>query len=664
MKTLSIIIPAFNAEQTIDSCLESVLSQGLIDYEIIVVDDASTDRTLEIAECYKIRHDHIKILTHKKNKGPGEARNTALKNSDATYVFFLDSDDNLVKNSLSDLIKGAEESNADMVVFNYNIINPDGTLIKTTKFKNHFFTNAQKVLINILKEGSYGSGILCNKLYKKSIITKHHIKFPKRVYYEDMAFVFHYISVSKRILIYENTIYNYVQRTGSISNLIRSKNISDNQKIIRRIKRRLIKLNLFRKNRNEWNCFYIRRNCNYMISKIKQITEEDRLSDKILHKHLLSLNQRIITNNIEKLKADYLVYLGDYYHGNPPFHKKSYVKKRKRNFQQQPLVSYIMPVWNREDFLPEAIQSVLIQTYRNIELLIIDDASTDDSFQIMKDFAQKDHRIRIYRNENNQGNVKSRNILISESKGDLIAFIDSDDYIHPQKTELQVEFLQKNPHYGAVGSYAYLFSKSTKEICKSPEKYEDIFIGCFDQVPMIGGTMMISKSTMSKFNLSFDDQLVVAPDYYMTTQLVKFSKVANLPIPLYYYRIHEKSISGTKNELQIQTIFSARKQLLQFISGREINDKEQILFKRFLRFPSKFDGNLKILFQLIIDIKHNVKNLPTNYHFLNDKLNDKLINVIKKNRKRIRGNVGLRNQIDQLRFKPLTQLVIRLILFK
>ena len=96
-----------------------------------------------------------------------------------------------------------------------------------------------------------------------------------------------------------------------------------------------------------------------------------------------------------------------------------------------PKISVIIPVYNVEKYLAECIESILNQTFNDIEILIIDDCSTDNSYKIMEEYAKKDSRIVLYHNENNVGVSKTRNIGLDNAKGEYIAFVDSDDYVAP-----------------------------------------------------------------------------------------------------------------------------------------------------------------------------------------------------------------------------------------
>src|SRR5262245_27160007 len=116
-----------------------------------------------------------------------------------------------------------------------------------------------------------------------------------------------------------------------------------------------------------------------------------------------------------------------------------------------PKVSVVMPVYNREKYVGKAIESVLTQTFTNFELLVIDDGSTDRSRAIVQSYV--DARIRLFCNDANEGIPKTRNKAIALARGEYIAFVDSDDWVYPERLAKQVAFLDRHGDYVAVGTW-------------------------------------------------------------------------------------------------------------------------------------------------------------------------------------------------------------------
>lgn len=164
------------------------------------------------------------------------------------------------------------------------------------------------------------------------------------------------------------------------------------------------------------------------------------------------------------------------------------------------LVSIIMPAYNSEKYIYEAIESALYQTYRNWELIIVDDCSKDKTFEIIKKVSDKNSKIKIFRNKNNRGVTFSRNFALSQSKGEYIAFLDSDDLWLEKKLEKQLELMEKNKCFFAISSYMQIDENGEKinEI-KSPLKleYKDALrgnkIGCL--------TVLINRREIGNFKM-------------------------------------------------------------------------------------------------------------------------------------------------------------------
>lgn len=167
----------------------------------------------------------------------------------------------------------------------------------------------------------------------------------------------------------------------------------------------------------------------------------------------------------------------------------------------KPLVSIITPVYNAERFLSETIKSVQEQTYKNWELLLVDDCSKDNSAKIIKEFKKNDDRIKHIKLEKNSGASISRNIGIKNAKGRFIAFVDSDDLWEPEKLEIQINYmLEKNLGF-TFTSYRYMKENGVKtnKVAKAPLKInyngllKNTIIGC--------STVVIDKDIIGEFEM-------------------------------------------------------------------------------------------------------------------------------------------------------------------
>lgn len=226
-----------------------------------------------------------------------------------------------------------------------------------------------------------------------------------------------------------------------------------------------------------------------------------------------------------------------------------------------PLVSVIMPVLNSASYLKLAIDSILSQTYENIELLIVDDGSTDKSIEIIRSINSS--KIRFFQNEKNIGVSATRNKMIDLSKGKYIALMDSDDISPKYRIQKQVDFLEKNIQYGLIGGHYERFSDDG--FFKKCKVHKHSLIQEENQVKLnfLGSiaapTAMFRSSVVKINNLYFDVNLKIAEDYDFWRKIGLFTKVTNIDEVLIYYRKHSNNTMNKKELAYIHTVIAIRK---------------------------------------------------------------------------------------------------------
>lgn len=207
-----------------------------------------------------------------------------------------------------------------------------------------------------------------------------------------------------------------------------------------------------------------------------------------------------------------------------------------------------MPCHNGEKFIAFSILSVLQQTYKNLELIIVDDNSTDNSLQIIHDFARKDERIRIFAKGINQGAGQARNLGIDKAQGRFIAFLDCDDEWLPQKLELQIKYMTENNigfcwcHYDVMNEAGMVLytQKCLTQMNYLELLYKKSTIGC---LTAIYDTTYFQKQIMPEIRMR--------QDYALWLKLLKIAeekniKVGGLAEVLAIYRIYPRSLSSNK----------------------------------------------------------------------------------------------------------------------
>tara|TARA_X000001036_G_scaffold432048_1_gene467339 strand:+ start:3558 stop:4235 length:678 start_codon:yes stop_codon:yes gene_type:complete len=193
-------------------------------------------------------------------------------------------------------------------------------------------------------------------------------------------------------------------------------------------------------------------------------------------------------------------------------------------------ISIIMGVFNSEETLKNSIESILDQSFRDFEFLILDDCSTDNSFEIADIYRKKDERIKLYRNHENLGLTKSLNILIENSKSDYIARQDSDDVSRNKRLEAQLSFIKK---FKLDGCTTKAISQQTGKILhkianKFPPKVTIKY-----KNPFIHGSLLILKKTLDEVGC-YDENFIYAQDYKLMSEVLKNGSSIKIMNDIFY----------------------------------------------------------------------------------------------------------------------------------
>lgn len=216
MKKMSIIVPVYNTQIYLESCVDSILAQTINDIEIILVDDGSSDKCGVICDEYALKDSRIKVI-HKENGGLSDARNAGIEIAEGKYVGFVDSDDFIHPNMYEIMLEYAEKENADIVQTEFRYF-PDGLEPDQNEIECAAFPSVTELATERLKNFYTSKVVLhstvCNKIYRREIFDI--IRFPVGQYYEDSAILLWTIEKAKIITIIPERLYYYRQRTGSI----------------------------------------------------------------------------------------------------------------------------------------------------------------------------------------------------------------------------------------------------------------------------------------------------------------------------------------------------------------------------------------------------------------------------------------------------------------
>lgn len=232
---------------------------------------------------------------------------------------------------------------------------------------------------------------------------------------------------------------------------------------------------------------------------------------------------------------------------------------KKSSDQKNPEISVIMPVFNSERFLGLSIDSILNQSHPSLELIIINDGSTDESEKIITSF--NDKRIVYLKNHENLKIAKSLNIAISHAKGKYIARMDADDIAHPDRLKIQFDFMEANAHVDACGSWITAFdTNGDHRLIKYPIQHEEIKIRLIFECPIAHPTVF-AKSKFFKENI-YEELYIPAEDYKLWSDAIEKHRFHNIPAPLLSYRIHSDQTSHKQYNTQGEIADSIRNEIL------------------------------------------------------------------------------------------------------
>jgi glycosyltransferase involved in cell wall biosynthesis len=217
-----------------------------------------------------------------------------------------------------------------------------------------------------------------------------------------------------------------------------------------------------------------------------------------------------------------------------------------------PLVTVLMPIYNGEAFVADALESILEQTFRDFEFPIIDDGSTDESVKIIERYA--DPRIRLVCNDERVALIRTLNRGLELARGKYIARMDADDVSLPERLERQVAFMEANPAIGACGTWATTIGDGDGSEWRYPEGADDIRCRLLFHTAIVHPSVCIRRDAFARHHFQFDEAYLHAEDYELWCRISEVVPLANLGSVLLRYRIHAASVSRQHQAVQEATM--------------------------------------------------------------------------------------------------------------
>ena len=214
MPKFSLIVPVYKVEEYLPKCIESVLAQKHQDFELLLIDDGSPDNCGRICDEYAAKYPEKILAVHQPNGGAGAARNHGIRLSKGEYILFLDSDDSISEDLLSDLASVIEQNPVDLILYGARVIKDE----KETGQLHEDVPTEQVIRVKEHPKLYFGVMAPWNRAYKKTLFTENGIDFATKVWYEDIRVVTKILAVSRTAYRLPKPYYRYIQREGSAMN--------------------------------------------------------------------------------------------------------------------------------------------------------------------------------------------------------------------------------------------------------------------------------------------------------------------------------------------------------------------------------------------------------------------------------------------------------------
>lgn len=561
---ISIIVPIYNKEDYLPQCLDSIINQSYTNFEVLLVNDGSTDSSGIICQEYAERDSRFRYI-EKENGGVSSARNLGLERSEGAYITFIDSDDWVEFNYLEVLYNALRENNADVAISSYKSYYLDG------KFYLRVYSSQEEEFLRIGKRNrdvfleefpklgklNHDFHCIASKLFKRELLESQ--KFDESINYgEDLYFFFNLYLKMQSIIYVKEATYIYRQHGTNITlNFTESlalQEIQIHEQILKSAESQGIAT------------FYYLEKLKYLVSlRIEQFPYSDAIK------------------NYETIVSEF----------------------ENRVTYPQPLISLIVPIYNVANYLGLCLDSITKQTYSNIEILLINYGSSDGSKEICQEFVNRDRRFHYFEREN--GDLSdARNVGIIHSQGEFISFIDSDDWIDPTYVEDLYKAALLNDSEVVVSNY--------KEFHNEQNVYLIHFFDDYYERNYIGEELIQQLPFLERKDLSFTTSWGILFSRRLF-ECISFPKGKNIEDTrtnyrlfaesyhstyihksLYNYRVGLDSISGNINEKLLIDVFECLTERMAIYAMKDWNvteEKKNILSNLQMRYQQAKEAGLE-----------------------------------------------------------------------
>lgn len=558
---ISVIVPIYNVENYLRQCLDSVLGQTFKNFEVLLVNDGSSDSSGDICREY-VEKDSRFHYFEKENGGLSDARNYGIERAQGEYLTFIDSDDFVNEKHLENLFLASRLTNADITIGGFSRFENGTFWLYQDYFSSDSlvsFTSAQAIqhLDSMFDVPFLNFSIICGKLFKRDLFKELRFQYGK--YAEDQFIIWKLYLKARSIYTFNVDSYVYRINNTGMSSVFSLKHLDYIDALEERIK--------FTKDIDGIDISLSFNMYRYVLKRILQQLEEHDYIDEAKEVR-------------EKLE---LAEQGQY-----PFLTDEVKEIEVENGGE--LISIVVPIYNVENYLRMCLDSIEHQTYSNIEVLLINDGSPDSSGEICQEYVARDSRFRYFEKENG-GLSDARNYGIERSNGKYLTFIDSDDWVEPTYIEDMYQGALKNDSEIVVSNYTLFDVKENHYLIHVwDDYYEEAYEGeeLINKLPLLerrdysfvtSWGILFKKELFN--NIKFPKGKVIEDSRTNYKLFARSLRSTYINKALYNYRIGRESISSQVNEkLLIDVLECLLERLAVYtIKGWNISDEKENILK-------------------------------------------------------------------------------------
>lgn len=533
---VSVVIPVYNAEKYLRQCLDSVINQTLQDIEIICVDDGSTDNSLDILQEYAKKDKRIQII-YQHNQFAGVARNNGMAQAKGEYILFLDVCNCLDLNLLYLMTRASDENAVDIVMAPEDIVGsnsehkiyiPNKYIPTNTSFSWQDFP---KYIFN------YASINTATRLYRREFLHQNNLIYPPFQAESEIYHSLYALVLAKKIFVLDNVdafVHHYI-----------TENVNEEKERV----------------------LLFQDSYSLLQSRLKQAGIYEELTSSFANKVLIDgifHIQNIKNDEICKLVKYYFVKemiyqfdiwdkVKDYFYDYEKYDiLQKYIlelETDKSNSVSSIAISVVIPVYNAEQYIEKCAESLLAQTLKNIEIIFVDDGSTDDTLKILSDLSLRDARIKVLHQNNLYAGV-ARNNGLEQARGEYVIFLDADDFFEKKMLEI-MHHKAKTYDADIIICAANRFDSNTEKFLPMPwllkEEYlptKDVFN--FNDLPNTFFQLTISvpwnklfkKSFLEKIKIKFQNNRRANDLYFTYTAMSLAEKICVVNKIFVHYRVN------------------------------------------------------------------------------------------------------------------------------